>query len=109
MLVNDPGAAHFEIDPARLDLVAEFKANPRGPHSRDLQKVLHRMRWGCVGGRFALIILEPGRRWMLALIPEARGEPIRRLPDRIYDDPNKAEWDVFKLRWKLLTGQDLKD
>ena len=65
MLVNEQNAAHFEIDPSRLDLVDEFRRSPRGPHSDGLQKVLHRMRWGGVAGRFVLITLEPGRRWML--------------------------------------------
>ena len=28
------------IDPSRLDLAREFKRNPLGPHSPDLQKLL---------------------------------------------------------------------
>ena len=50
MLVNDPGSAHWEIDPARLDLATEFRRAPRGPHSDDLQRVLHRMRWQALTG-----------------------------------------------------------
>jgi hypothetical protein len=45
MLTTDPNSAHYPIDPNRLDLVAEFKRSPKGPHSPELQKVLHRMRW----------------------------------------------------------------
>jgi hypothetical protein len=43
MLVNY-AAAHWPVDPTRLDLVDEFRRKPRGPHSDALQKLLHRMR-----------------------------------------------------------------
>ena len=79
MLVNDPAAAHWEVDPERLDLVEEFRRAPRGPHSEQLQKLLHRMRWSGVGGRYVLVVLEPGRRWMLGLLPSARGAPVYRV------------------------------
>jgi hypothetical protein len=104
MLVNEQNAAHFEIDPARLDLVAEFRRSPHGPHSDALQKVLHRMRWGGVVGRFVLITLEPGRRWMLGRLPDQRGTPIETFPNRIFTAIEAAEWEIFRLRWEALTG-----
>ena len=109
MLVNDPAAAHYPIDPARLDLVEEFRRSPKGPHSPELQKVLHRMRWGGVAGRYVLITLEPGRRWMLGRLPERRGAPVERFANRIYTSAVDAEWDVFKVRWEALTGRRLDD
>ena len=33
------------VDPARLDLAREFKSNPTGPHSPELQKLLKLLRW----------------------------------------------------------------
>jgi hypothetical protein len=109
MLFNDPEAARYPVDGARRDLVEEFRRNPRGPHSADLQKVLHRMRWSGVAGRFVLITLEPGRRWMLGRLSEKRGERIETFPNRIYTNPADAEWEIFCLRWKALTGHDISD
>jgi hypothetical protein len=107
MLHNDPGDAHYPVDGERLDLAEEFRRNPRGPHSAELQKVLHRMRWSGAGGRYALIAVEPGRRWMLARLPERRDVPIETFPNRIYTSTAAAEWDVFRLRWKALTGRSI--
>lgn len=110
MLVHDPSAAHFPVDPTRLDLVEEFRRNPRGRHSDELQKLLHRMRWPgdpTESGRYVLVTLEPGRRWALGRLPRARGVPIEILPNRIFTSLAEAEWDVFKLRWLVLTGQEL--
>lgn len=109
MLLNDPASAHWQIDPTRLDLAAEFRSVPRGPHSDDLQRVLHRMRWQSPGGRYCLVAIEPGRRWMLARIPQARGVPMESFPNMVFTDIAEAEWMVFRLRWKALTGQELPE
>jgi hypothetical protein len=104
MLHNDPGDTHCPVDGERLDLVEEFGRSPRGPHSAELQKVLHRMRWSGIGGRCVLITVEPGRRWMLGRLPERRDVPIETFLNRIYGSTVEAEWDVFCLRWEALTG-----
>ena len=109
MLVNDPNAAHYEVDPSRTDLVEEFRRNPKGPHSDELRKVLHRMRWSGVAGRYVLITLEPGKRWMLGKLPGKRGEPIETFRNQVYESPADAEWNVFKIRWQALTGQEIQD
>ena len=109
MLVNTADIAHFPIDASRLDLVAEFKAAPRGPHGRELQMLLHRMRWESPGGRYVLVTIEPGKRWMLGKLPDARGKPVEVMHNRIYDSLATAEWDIFKLRWEAFTGQSLED
>ncbi len=109
MLVNDPAAAHFQIDASRLDLVEEFRAKPKGPHSDALQKVLHRMRWAGVAGRWVLITLEPNRRWMLGRLPAQRGKPIENFPNRVFTSVEDAEWEIFRLRWEALTGTKLPE
>ena len=109
MLVNDPEAAHWPVDPTRLDLVEEFRRAPRGPHSDALQKLLHRMRWSGVGQRHVLVVLEPNRRWMLARMPATRGAPIETFPNRVFTSLAEAEWAVFVLRWEALTGVPLQD
>lgn len=109
MLRSDPNAAHFPIDPERLDLVEEFLRTPRGPHSLELQLVLNRMRWSGAGRRHVVLTLEPGRRWMLARLPERRGQPLERLPNRVFGSIAEAERAVFVLRWEALTGRRLPD
>lgn len=110
MLVHYPGAAHYPIDPARLDLVEEFRLNPRGRHSDALQKVLHRMRWSgdpIQAGRYVLVVLEPGRRWALGRLPRVRGTPVELVANRVFVSLAEAEWEVFKLRWHDLTGRTI--
>jgi hypothetical protein len=104
---SDPNAARYVLDPARVDLAREFRAGIRGPHSEELRKVLHRMRWGDFPGRYVIVIVEPGRRWMLAQMPNERGQKVRLFRDIQFDSLEDAEWHVFRLRWKALTGVDL--
>lgn len=110
MLVNYASAAHWPVDPSRLDLVEEFRRRPRGPHSDDLQKLLHRMRWSgdlASSGRYVLVVSEPGRRWVLARLPRERGRPIELLPNCVFASLAEAEWEVFKRRWEALSGTSL--
>ena len=109
MLNNDPDAAHYPIDATRRDLVEEFQCNPKGAHSRELQMVLHRLRWESPGGRYVLFAVEPGKRWMLGRLPGKRNAPVELMHNRTYDSPAAAEWDIFKLRWEALTGQAIGD
>jgi hypothetical protein len=104
---SDPNAARYRIDPQRTDLALEFRRQIRGPYSDELQRVLHRMRWGPVGGRYLLYVLEPGRRWALARMPGERGEKVTVFDDCEFTSLEDAEWHVFKLRWKQLTGTEL--
>lgn len=101
---SDPNAMRYVIDPARLDLVAEFRASPLGEHSPELRKLLARMRWGRPEGRLVLIVLEPGRAWRLSRIPQRRGDPMPFVDDRVFTSLAAAEWHVFKLRWQEMTG-----
>ena len=109
MLINRPETAHYEVDPSRTDLVEEFRRSPKGPHSDELRKVLHRMRWSGVAGRYVLITLVPGKRWMMGRLPEKRGMPIETFRNQVFESVNDAEWHVFKLRWQALTGQTIQD
>ncbi|KAB7603411.1 hypothetical protein [Verminephrobacter eiseniae] len=105
---SDPNAACYRIDPQRTDLAREFRSHIRGPYSQELQKLLHRMRWGPVGGRYLLYVLEPGRRWALAQMPPERGQKVRLFLDCRFDSLDAAEWHVFRLRWQALTGGELE-
>jgi hypothetical protein len=96
----------YSIDPSRLDLAREFKADPYGEHSPDLQYLLNLMRRPSDRPFHQLVMTEPFRRWTLALQdPTKPGPP--QLTNTTFERLADAEWHVFKLRWKALTGDDL--
>ena len=107
MLEIDPLAAHYPIDPNRLDLVEEFRRAPEGPHGDELQKVLHRMRWSGEARRYCAIVVEPGRKWMLGRLPPTRGQPVEKFVDRTFTSLADLEWEVFCRRWEAITGRML--
>jgi hypothetical protein len=99
-------SSHFEIDPSRLDLAAEFRRKPYGRHSAELQRVLNRMRMEPFEGHY--VLLRDGRfgPWRLAQLGATPADPIVET-GQIFQSVREAEWAVFRLRWKRLTGQDL--
>ena len=99
--------ASYPVDPERTDLAREFRGNIRGPHSEELRYLLHRMRATPVRGKYVLIVVETFRKWRIGRIGE-RNQPIEAVDDRIFDNLDEAEWAVFKLRWRDLTGQELR-
>jgi N,N-dimethylformamidase len=96
----------YTIDSQRLDLAREFKAKPFGEHSPDLQYLLNLMRAPANMPFHVLVMTEPHRRWTLAAMsPGAAAPP--RLTNTVFTSLEAAEWHVFKLRWKALSGEDL--
>ena len=87
----------YEIDPARTDLAEEFKADPFGHHSPELQLVLNRMRLERVRGRYVLVKTGP-EKYTLGELSGERGIAPTLLPRYVFSDPDDAEWLVFKLR-----------
>ena len=69
----------FRVDPTRLDLAAEFKANIYGRHSGDLQRILNAFRSEAQAGQYVLI--REGRHgpWALAEYDPRPGQLPRRL------------------------------
>ena len=107
MHVYDPADSVFAVDPARTDLAREFRANVRGPHGEELRRVLHRMRTTALRGRYCAIVKEPFESWVIGRLRGVRGEPPEVFEDRVFTDLDEVEWEVFRLRWKQLTGEDL--
>lgn len=98
----------YEIDPDRIDLAEEFRANIYGRHSGELQRVLNRMRGGEPAGRYVLIAEDrTARTWLLARLGPQRGDAPIPVPGYRFTGAAEAEWTVFKLRWKDLTGREL--
>lgn len=96
----------YEIDRSRLDLVREFQKRPLGPHSAELQAVLIKMRAMPIGNKYCLIVAKPHQSWLLARMT---GEPLRPepVPGYVFSSIEEAEWVIFRLRWRELTGDDL--
>lgn len=96
----------YRFDKSRLDLAREFRANPFGEHSPDLQYLLNLMRMPREEPFPVLLIEEAGARWTLAMLePGARNPP--RSTNMVFTDLKEAEWHVFKMRWAALAGEEL--
>jgi hypothetical protein len=98
----------FKIDTRRKDLVEEFRRNPIGHHSAELQLILNLFRGAPVAEKYVLVATEPHKMWALAQLPARRGEAPRML-NRAFRSQEEAEWEVFKLRWERYTGETLED
>ena len=97
----------YQIDPSRSDLVEEFKRNPGGPYSRELNLVVNRLRIGPMEERTIIVCTKRGREWTLAKMPTLRGAKLELYEDLVFDDYDAAAWEVFRLRWKTVTGVGL--
>jgi hypothetical protein len=97
----------YSIRPEDRIHVAEFRERPHGRHSPDLQRILNVMRGTPLKGRYVLVCTRPFREWKLARHPGERGRPIEILDHPPFASREAAEWVVFRLRWKELTGEEL--
>ena len=98
----------YRIDPERLDLVEEFKANPFGPYSHELERLVNRLRMGPVEDRYVLVTTKRYEEWTLGQLTGRRGDKIRLIEDARFDSLAQGEWEVFRRRWQALTGEDLE-
>jgi hypothetical protein len=98
----------FRIDPVRdLRLAKEFRDNPIGHHSANLQRILNVLRGEPLKDKYVLVCTKPHEEWQLAILSGERGKPVVLVPGKLYRDLKEAEWDVFKLRWQANTGEEL--
>ena len=97
----------FEIDPARTDLVEEFRNNPGGPYSPELTLVVNRLRVMPMADRHILVCTQRGRKWTLAKMPTRRGAPLELFEDHVFDDYYEGVLEVFRMRWQTVTGMKL--
>jgi hypothetical protein len=92
------------IDGSRLELAAEFRANPYGMHSAALRSVLNYMRGMPSAGKHFLLVIRPGEDWALGQM----GEPT--ISDNIrFRSMEEGEWHVFRLRWEKMFGTAIPD
>jgi hypothetical protein len=96
-----------KIDASRSDLVEEFRRNPVGCHSGDLRRLLNAMRTDPDLPGYVLVCTRPQREWRLAVRRPGRGQPLELVPGVVFHDAVEAEWEVFRLRWQALTGDEI--
>ncbi len=97
----------YEIDPSRTDLVEEFRNNPYGPYSPELNLVVNRLRLMPMADRHILVCTRRGCEWMLAKMPSKRGAALELFKDRVFTNSNEGVWEVFRMRWETVTGESL--
>ena len=95
------------LDPARIDLALEFRAQPFGIRSAELAVLLNRMRSLPLDGKHLLVETIAGQEWMLAQMMGVPPNRIELRPEHVFSDYEEAEWFVFKLRWEVLCGEPL--
>lgn len=88
-------------------IAAEFRRQPFGRHSDELQKLLHQMRSAPMAGKHFLFMAESQRTWVLGRYSD--GPPYEPILDwsTAFDDLEDAEWHVFKIRWHEMFGEEL--
>lgn len=98
----------YKIDPDKdREYVDEFRQNPIGHHSPNLQRILNTLRGGPLKGKYVLVCTKPFQEWTLARHSGERGKPIELMPEHTYSSREDAEWAIFRMRWKAHTGGDL--
>jgi hypothetical protein len=97
----------YRVDPQTdLPFAREFMESPVGLHSPGLQRVLNVFRGEPLTDKYVLVEEVPHQRWRLAQLTGDRGRPMPTL-DTVFTDLLTAEREVFKLRWREHTGQEL--
>jgi hypothetical protein len=99
----------YELKPSDKAVYDEFRKQPFGHHSAQLQQVLNKLRHGPMAGKYVLVCTKPHREWMLAQLPDKIGGPVKLHHNRIFHSLAEAEREVFKLRWEQHTGETLAD
>lgn len=97
----------YIIDSTDLPYAREFLRAPIGYHSPGLQRVLNHMRGASSTYKYVLVIEQRYSRWRLGKMPLRRGAAVELVESVNYSDLLEAERDIFKRRWRDLTGEDL--
>ena len=94
-----------QVPPRRV--AEEFRQQPLGHHSPELQRVLTLFRGEAMEGKFVLVSLESHKKWALGQLSGVRGEPVTVMGDVTFDSRSEAEWEIFKRRWEKHCGEAL--
>jgi hypothetical protein len=96
----------YRIDPVGDRVhVEEFRRKPIGLHSPGLRRILNTMRYDPSGRQTILVCRIPFKEWVLGEMPADRSEPIRIEDQPVFHSREEAEWEVFRRRWRIHTGE----
>lgn len=84
-LINDP-------------LINEYRANPRGPHSDELSRVLNYFRRGDIRRKYALLAKRHFHEYQIVQLSGKRGQPPMRRLEEVYYNQRDADFAIFMLR-----------
>src|SRR5438874_11963314 len=95
------------VDPSRLELAREFKSNPTGPHSPELQQLLKLLRWEPLAGRF--VVVQPRRDgpWYLPRTTRPKAHPMHKFYAHEHTISPDHHYALFRKRSEQHTGQAL--
>ena len=93
-----------QVDRAYID---EFRQDPTGHHSPNLLRILNTLRGGPLEGKYVLVCTKPFEEYTLARHGGERGNGPELMPEFTFPSREEAEWAVFRLRWKEVTGEDI--
>ena len=96
----------YRIRPEDRIHIGEFRDRPLASHGPELQRILNAMRDSPLEGRYILVCTKPYHEWKLAR-HGGRKRPIEILHEHVFTSREEAEWAVFRMRWKEITGEDL--
>jgi branched-chain amino acid transport system permease protein len=80
------------------EVVAEHAANPAGPHSDALQRVLRYLRRAPVPGKYVVVAVRPWREYRIGVLAGVRGEAPTVLEHGPYGTEAEAMHAVFLRR-----------
>lgn len=87
--------------------IEEFRRTPIGKHSPGLQRLLNTMRNDVTGRQVILVCRRPFQEWVLGEMPPSRDEPLKIEEEPVFTSREEAEWEVFRRRWKAITGENI--
>jgi hypothetical protein len=98
----------YRIDPDKdRQFIEEFRQCPIGAHSPGLMRLLTVMRNDPTGNQVILVCRKPFAEWVLGNMPPNRADPIVLEEGPIFTSREEAEWEMFRRRWRLLTGESI--
>ena len=98
----------YKIQPqADRQYIEEFRQKPIGVHSPGLQRLLNILRHDPSGWQVILVCRRPFAEWVLGRMPPNRADPIQMEDAPVFTSREEAEWEVFRRRWKAITGENI--
>lgn len=104
-----PSTEEVEVDKPDRSVAEEFRKQPIGHHSPELERVLFLFRGQDMKDKYVLVEDEPFKKWRIGKLTGKRGDPVQLEGDEVYTSIETAEWEIFKRRWKKHFGEELDD